>query len=93
MACMTTSSAASFDGSIGAKPPSSPTAVERPILLSTFFSAWNTSTPMRSPSGKVSAPIGTTMNSCASTLFDAWAPPFRMFIIGTGSTRAIGPPR
>jgi len=37
--------------------------------------------------------MGTTMNSCASTLFDAWAPPFRMFIIGTGSTRAIGPPR
>ena len=27
-ACMTTSSAASLDGSIGAKPPSSPTAVE-----------------------------------------------------------------
>ena len=39
---------------------------------------------MRSPSGKVSAPIGTIMNSWASTLFDAWAPPFRMFIMGTG---------
>ena len=90
---MTTSSAASLDGSIGANPPSSPTAVESPILLSTFFSAWNTSTPMRRPSGKLSAPIGTTMNSCASTLFEAWAPPFRMFIIGTGITRAIGPPR
>ena len=78
---------------MGAKPPSSPTAVERPILPRTFLSAWNTSTPMRSPSGKVSAPMGTTMNSCASTLLDAWAPPLRMFIIGTGSTRAIGPPR
>ena len=90
---MTTSSAASLDGSIGANPPSSPTAVERPILPSTFLSAWKTSTPIRSPSGKVSAPIGTTMNSWASTLLDACAPPFRMFIIGTGSTRAIGPPR
>jgi hypothetical protein len=80
-------------GSIGAKPPSSPTAVDNPILPRTFFSAWNTSTPMRSPSGNVSAPIGTTMNSWASTLLEAWAPPFRMFIIGTGRTRAIGPPR
>ena len=33
------------------------------------------------------------MNSCASTLFEAWAPPFRMFIIGTGRMCAIGPPR
>jgi hypothetical protein len=80
-------------GSIGAKPPSSPTAVESFIFVSTFFSEWNTSTPIRNPSGKLSAPIGTTMNSCASTLFDAWAPPFRMFIIGTGRMCAIGPPR
>ena len=79
------------DGSIGAKPPSSPTAVESPILVSTFLSAWKTSTPIRRPSAKVSAPIGTTMNSWASTLFDACAPPLRMFIIGTGITRAIGP--
>src|SRR5512146_2063555 len=78
---------------MGAKPPSSPTAVERPFLASTFLSAWKVSTPMRSASGKVSAPIGTIMNSWQSTLFDAWTPPFRMFIIGTGSTRAIGPPR
>ena len=53
MARMTTSSAASFDGSIGAKPPSSPTAVESPFLVSTFLSAWKTSTPMRSASAKV----------------------------------------
>ena len=43
---------------MGANPPSSPTAVERPILLSTFLSAWNTSTPMRSPSGNVVGPDG-----------------------------------
>ena len=33
------------------------------------------------------------MNSWMSTLLSAWAPPFMMFIIGTGSTRAFGPPR
>ena len=33
------------------------------------------------------------MNSCTSTLFDAWAPPFKMFIIGTGSLFALTPPR
>ncbi len=55
--------------------PRLPTAVDSFIRVSTFFSAWNTSTPARSPSGKVSAPIGTTMNSWASTLFEAWAPP------------------
>src|SRR2546426_114542 len=90
---MIASSAASSFGRSGAKPPSSPTAVESPRLANTFFSAWNTSTPMRRPSGKVSAPIGTTMNSWESTVFAACAPPFRMFIIGTGSTWATGPPR
>ena len=93
MAASTDSRAASLEGNMGAKPPSSPTAVERPCSVNTFFRAWNTSTPMRSPSGNVSAPTGTTMNSWASTLFDAWAPPFRMFIWGTGRTWAMGPPR
>ena len=93
IAAMIASSAASSLGRSGAKPPSSPTAVDRPRLLSTFFNAWKTSTPMRSPSGNVSAPIGTTMNSCESTVLAACAPPFRMFIIGTGSTCATGPPR
>ena len=32
------------------------------------------------------------MNSCTSTLLSAWAPPLRMFIIGTGSRCAVGPP-
>ena len=53
---MTASSAASLDGSIGAKPPSSPTAVESPFLASTFFSAWKTSTPIRSAFGKLVGP-------------------------------------
>ena len=34
-----------------------------------------------------------TLNSWMSTLLSACAPPFRMFIIGTGSTCAFGPPR
>jgi acetylornithine deacetylase/succinyl-diaminopimelate desuccinylase-like protein len=38
-------------------------------------------------------PTGTTMNSWKSTLLSACAPPFRTFIIGTGSTWAASPPR
>ena len=32
------------------------------------------------------------MNSCTSTEVSACAPPLMMFIIGTGSTCALGPP-
>ena len=46
--------------------------------------------PMRSPSRKLEAPNGITMNSCKSTLLSACSPPFRMFIIGTGKVRALG---
>ena len=41
---------------------------------------------------KVGAPIGAIMNSWMSTLVSACAPPLRMFIIGTGSRWAFGPP-
>ena len=41
----------------------------------------------------VDAPIGAIMNSWMSTLLSAWAPPLRMFIMGTGSRYAFGPPR
>jgi hypothetical protein len=47
---------------------------------------------MARASAKVPAPIGAIMNSCTSTLLSAWAPPLRMFIIGTGSRCADGPP-
>jgi hypothetical protein len=63
-----------------------------PRFLSTFFSAWKTSAPMRSASAKLGAPTGMTMNSWKSTLLSACAPPLRMFIIGTGSTCARAPP-
>ena len=49
---MSASSAASFESRSGAKPPSSPTAVERPWSCSVFFSAWKTSAPMRSALGE-----------------------------------------
>ena len=48
---------------------------------------------MRSASEKLFAPTGSTMNSWMSTLLSACAPPFRMFIIGTGSVFALKPPR
>ena len=85
--------ASSFDFRFGAKPPSSPTAVEYPFFFSTDFSVWKTSAPMRSASAKFGAPSGTIMNSCTSTLLSACAPPLMMFIIGTGSVRASTPPR
>jgi hypothetical protein len=58
--------------------------------LSTFFRLWKISTPARSASGNVSMPTGAIMNSCRSTLLAAWAPPFRMFMSGTGSSVAFG---
>ena len=80
---MTWSASSSFLRS-GAKPPSSPTPVASFRLTSTFLSEWNTSAPIRSASANDSAPTGTIMNSWKSTVFVACAPPFRMFIIGTG---------
>ena len=47
---------------------------------------------MRSASSKLSAPTGMTMNSCRSTLLSACLPPFMMFIMGTGSVKALTPP-
>ena len=77
----------------GAKPPSSPTEVASPLSFSSACSAWNTSVHQRSPSRKVGAPAGMIMNSCTSTVLAAWAPPFRMFIIGTGSLLPDTPPK
>ena len=42
--------------------------------------------------GKLLAPMGAIMNSWMSTSESAWAPPFMMFIMGTGRTWAPGPP-
>src|SRR5216684_5792901 len=76
--------ASSLDLQLGAKPPSSPTAVEKPCFFSALLSAWKTSTPQRNASEKLGAPIGITMNSWKSTELSACAPPFKIFIIGTG---------
>ena len=89
---MTKPSASSADFRLGAKPPSSPTLVLWPASCSAFFSVWNTSTPMRSPSAKVGAPTGMIMNSWKSIGLSACTPPLTMFIIGTGRTRAGVPP-
>ena len=86
-------SAASAPGRSGAKPPSSPTPVDALRSCSSFFSVWNTSAPARSASEKFGSPFGTIMNSWKSSELSACAPPLMMFISGTGSTRAPGPPR
>jgi len=60
--------------------------------LRTFFSAWKISVPMRRASEKDFAPLGTIMNSWMSTGASECAPPFMMFMSGTGRTLALGPP-
>jgi hypothetical protein len=92
MAFITKLRASSADLRFGAKPPSSPTLVLWPWSCSAFFSVWNTSTPIRRPSEKLSAPTGMIMNSWKSIGLSACAPPLMMFIIGTGNTRAWVPP-
>src|SRR4051812_29886535 len=91
-AVATSSSASRFVGRLGAKPPSSPRPVARPLPFSTDLSAWYVSAPHRSASRKLAAPIGAIMNSWMSTPPSACAPPLRMLSIGTGRTRAFGPP-
>ena len=78
---------------LGAKPPSSPTEVARPLLLRMACSAWNTSAHIRRASLKEGAPTGMIMNSWVSTVLVAWAPPFRMFIMGTGRRLPLTPPK
>ena len=87
MASITTSSASRLAFRLGANPPSSPTPVDRPLAFRMLRRAWKISAPARSASANEGAPAGITMNSCTSTLLSAWAPPLRMFIIGTGSRR------
>lgn len=50
----------------GANPPSSPTAVDRPLAFRTFLREWKISAPMRTASRILRAPLGTIMNSCMS---------------------------
>ena len=50
--------ASALDARLGAKPPSSPTAVFKPLDFNTLAKLWNTSAPMRNASRKVFAPTG-----------------------------------
>ena len=86
-------SASSADLRFGANPPSSPTLVPWPASFSALRSVWNTSAPMRMASAHEAAPTGMIMNSWMSIGLSACAPPLMMFIIGTGSTCALAPPR
>ena len=57
------STASSVPSNVGAKPPSSPTAVTKPRSCKIAFNAWNTSAPQRKASLNVGAPTGKIMNS------------------------------
>ncbi len=89
---ITKSSAASAEGRLGAKPPSSPTLVLWPAFFRAPLRVWNTSAPQRTASASDSAPTGMIMNSWKSIGLSACAPPLMMFIIGTGRIRAWVPP-
>ena len=84
--------AAWLDGSVGAKPPSSPWPVARPRSCSSALRAWKISEPARSASAKLSTPTGMTMNSWKSVESAACCPPLRMLNMGTGSVQAPAPP-
>ena len=85
--------ASSSDARSGANPPSSPTDVASPFDFNNAASAWKTSAHQRSASLKLGAPTGMIMNSCTSTVLAACAPPFNIFVIGTGSLLPFTPPR
>ena len=86
------STACSFS-TFGAKPPSSPTDVAKPLAFKIDFNEWNTSAVYLKASLNEGAPTGITINSWKSTLLSACFPPFKMFAIGTGSVFAKGPPK
>ena len=86
------SNASSVPSSVGAKPPSSPTAVERFLSWRTFFKLWKISDPICIAWEKVDAFTGITINSWKAIGASEWEPPFIIFIIGTGSVFADTPP-
>ena len=85
--------AASWLATLGAKPPSSPTAVLMPWSCRIVLSAWKVSAPQRTASRKLGAPTGMIISSCRSSELLAWAPPLITFIIGTGSCMPPEPPK
>ena len=68
----------------GEKPPSSPTEVLKFLSLRRFFNSWKISTPHLKADSKLLNPRGWIINSWKSIPLSAWAPPFRIFNIGTG---------
>ena len=60
---MIVSTASSVPSNLGAKPPSSPTAVSNPRSLKIDFKLWKISAPQRNASLNDSAPVGKIMNS------------------------------
>ena len=55
--------------------------------------AWISSAHQRWAALLLGAPTGRFINSCVSTVLAACAPPFRMFIMGTGRRLPFTPPR
>ena len=86
-------SASSSWARCGANPPSSPMEVANPFSANSFFKVAYTFTHHSKHWWKEDAPIGIIINSWIVKLLSACFPPFIIFIIGIGITRAFGPPR
>ena len=76
----------------GAKPPSSPTAVDKPLSCKIDFKLWKISVPFLNESEKDSALTGIIINSWKAIGASECEPPLITFIIGTGSVFAFTPP-
>ena len=63
IALIIVSTASSVPSNLGAKPPSSPTAVSKPRSLKIDLRLWKISAPQRNDSLNDSAPTGKIMNS------------------------------
>src|SRR5699024_11166723 len=87
------STASSVPSNLGAKPPSSPTAVSKPRFLRIDFKLWKISAPQRNDSLNVYAPTGMIMNSWYAIGASDLEPPFTMFIIETGNCLPLKPPK
>src|SRR5690606_9100202 len=77
--------ASSVPSNVGAKPPSSPTAVDRLRSCKIFFRLWKTSVPQRRASENEGAPTGITINSWKAIGASECEPPLTIFIIGIGT--------
>ena len=88
MPSMSASSAASFESRVGAKPPSSPTAVDSAVVQGPLEGMED----LGAHAQRVAERAGADQDDhelWKSTLLSACTPPFSTFIIGTGNVGGL----